>query len=540
MKKILTLSALALMALTANAKDYTDQLSVSLAGNPLGTQESTISVDEQGDGKYTLSLNNFQLAGLGGVGNIRLENVDATSYGETIHLSTSQTIVITEGDDENVGSWLGPMLGDVPVSLNANINGDDLYAVIKINGFGGVDVVFGDGGFQIKNSGFEEFHTATYVYQDTPYSSDEPNAWHSFNSGIATGDMAILTETALLVGSTSISEDVRPGSTGTKSVLLQSGMVLGFQPANGTMTTGQMQAGSIVATDPANCAFLDFENEALDGNGDPFYTVLNGTPDSLAVWVKFKQGVLSEDNADYKYATVSAVLTDGTRYQDPEVDTLTYNNVVAKAQNAQIESNNSTWQRLSIPFDYDTYAANGADAKALLVTISTNAQPGVGSSDAANPDQLYVDDIELIYNNSLKSLNIKGTEIALTDGTYSYTLNGMSGELTLDDITAVADGQGAYVNISCEQGEFTLMSSDNTMSGTMVVITVTSNDLLNTKTYTVFVEGVTTGIEKVETTTPNGIKAIYTIDGRRVNSMDAKGIYVVRKTDGTTVKIIKK
>ena len=168
MKKILTLSALALMALTANAKDYTDQLSVSLAGNPLGTQESTISVDEQGDGKYTLSLNNFQLAGLGGVGNIRLENVDATSYGETIHLSTSQTIVITEGDDENVGSWLGPMLGDVPVSLNANINGDDLYAVIKINGFGGVDVVFGDGGFQIKNSGFEEFHTATYVYQDTP------------------------------------------------------------------------------------------------------------------------------------------------------------------------------------------------------------------------------------------------------------------------------------------------------------------------------------------------------------------------------------
>ena len=49
-----------------------------------------------------------------------------------------------------------------------------------------------------------------------------------------------------------------------------------------------------------------------------------------------------------------------------------------------------------------------------------------------------------------------------------------------------------------------------------------------------------TGIDKVETTTENGVQAIYTIDGRMVNSMDAKGIYIVRKADGTTVKVLKK
>ena len=525
MKKIITLSALALMALTANAEDYTDQLSVALAGNPLGTQETTISVDAQDNCKYTLSLKNFQLAGLGGIGNIVLSDVDATEKSGRTVLAADQVIKITEGDDPNVSMWMGPMLGDVPVSLKADMTDDNLYAVITIDGFGGVDVVFGEGTYQIANSGFENFHTATYVDGETSYSSDEPNAWHSFNSGVATGSAAFLTKYALQNGSTSVSEDVRPGSTGTKSVLLKSGMVLGFQPANGTMTTGRMQAGSLEATDPANCAFLDFENEELDGNGDPFYTVIEGQPDSLAVWVKYQQG---QEQEEYKYASVSAILTNGGYYQDPGDSIAT--NVVAKASDTKIESNGFAWQRVVIPFDYATYASNNAAARALLVTISTNAQPGVGSSDEENPDQLYVDDIELIYNNNLTALNIKGTDIALEAGKADYELNGASGELSLNDITAEADGQGAIINTVIE----------NVEGGALVTVKVTSNDYLKTNTYTVNVKGVTTGIDKVESTTVNGVKAIYTIDGRRVSSMDAKGIYVVRKTDGTTVKVMNK
>ena len=281
------------------------------------------------------------------------------------------------------------------------------------------------------------------------------------------------------------------------------------------------------AADPGNCAFLDFENEAVDGNGDPFYTVLNGKPDALTVWVKFKQG---QDLGENKYATVSAVITDGTYYQDPEDPDETYTNVVAKAQNKTIESKDFTWQQLTIPFDYDTYASNNAEVKALLVTIGTNAQPGVGSKDANNPDEIYVDDIALVYNAGLESLKIKGTDVALEEGNTAYEVSGLTGELSLDDVVAVSDGRGAMVTKTIEAVD----------GGALVTVKVTSNDLKTVNTWTINVKGVSTGIDKVETTTENGVQAIYTIDGRQVNTMDAKGIYIVRKADGTTVKVLKK
>ena len=521
MKKIFTLVVEAVMALADNAKDYTGNLSVTMSGTPLGTQETKISVTEQGDGKYTLALNNFKLDLIGGVGNIVLTDVegvvDNTGNGKTF-LATDQVIQITKGDDPSVDTWIGPNLKDVPVSVKADMTESNLYAVIKIESFGGIDVVFGDGGYQLPNSGFEYFHKAT----SGDKTSDEPNAWHSFMS--CTGNLAMFVSG---VPHTFISDEKRPNSTGAKSVKITSGLVLGSIPANGTMTTGQMQAGEMDAADPGNCAFLDFENEKVDGNGDPFYTVLNGKPDALTVWVKFKQG---QDLGENKYATVSAVITDGTYYQDPEDPEETYKNVVAKAQNKTIESKDFAWQQLTIPFDYDTYASNNAEVKALLVTISTNAQPGVGSKSEDYPDELYVDDIALVYNAGLESLKIKGTDVALEEEKTDYEVNGLSGELSLDDVVAVSDGRGAMVTKTIEAVD----------GGALVTVKVTSNDYQKVNTWTVNVKGVSTGIDKVETTTENGVQAIYTIDGRQVSTMDAKGIYIVRKADGTTVKVLKK
>ena len=255
--------------------------------------------------------------------------------------------------------------------------------------------------------------------------------------------------------------------------------------------------------------------------------MLNGKPDALTVWVKFKQG---QDLGENKYATVSAVITDGTYYQDPEDPEETYKNVVAKAQNKTIESKDFAWQQLTIPFDSDTYASNNAEVKALLVTISTNAQPGVGSKSEDYPDELYVDDIALVYNAGLESLKIKGTNVALEEGKTDYKVSGLTGELSLDDITAVSDGRGAMVTKTIEAVD----------GGALVTVKVTSNDYQKVNSWTVNVKGVSTGIDKVETTTENGVQAIYTIDGRQVNTMDAKGIYIVRKADGTTVKVLKK
>ena len=540
MKRFFTsLLATAAFAVSSMATDYKDMMTVSLDGNPTTPTETTISVEKTDDSGYTLSLKNFVLYTTSGdqvypmpVGTIVLENVEAVTKGDVTTLKTSQDIEIAEGDDPTYeGSWIGPGLsaqGDlIPVNMTGEIRGDKFYTVININFMGmNIDVVFGNGGYQIENSGFENFHTATYVDGKNKYTSDEPNAWHSFNSGIATGSLSFLTKYALQNGNTSVSDDVRPGSTGTKSVAIKSSIVMGFQPANGTMTTGRLQAGSTTATDAANCSFLDMSSTDTDGNGDPFYTVLNGRPDALSVWVKYKQGQVNEQ---YPYATVSAVITDGTRYQDPEDKA--YTNVVAKAQDKTIESKGFEWQNLVIPFDYTSYASNNAQAKALLVTISTNAQPGVGSNDAENPDMIIVDDISLVYNSHLASLKVKGTEVEGFDkNVLSYDLKG-EGAVSVDDIEAVSDGQGAYVTKAIE----------GTDKGVKVTITVTSNDLKTTNVYTLNIEGATTtGINKVETTTGKGTAAIYNVNGQRVDNMSQKGLYIIRQADGKTVKVLKK
>lgn len=540
MKRFFTsLLATAAFAVSSMATDYKDIMNVSIDGNLSTPTENTISVEKTDDSGYTLSLKNFVLYVSSGdqvypmpVGTIVLENVEAVTNGDVTTLKTSQDIEIAEGDDPTYeGSWIGPALsaqGDlIPVNMTGEIRGDKFYTVININFMGmNIDVVFGNGGYQIENSGFENFHTATYVDGKNKYTSDEPNAWHSFNSGIATGTESFLTKYALQNGNTSVSDDVRPGSTGTKSVAIKSSIVMGFQPANGTMTTGRLQAGSITATDAANCSFLDMSSTDTDGNGDPFYTVLNGRPDALSVWVKYKQGQVNEQ---YPYATVSAVITDGTRYQDPEDKA--YTNVVAKAQDKTIESKGFEWQNLVIPFDYTSYASNDAQAKALLVTISTNAQPGVGSSDAENPDMIIVDDISLVYNSHLASLKVKGTEVEGFDkNVLSYDLKG-EGAVSVDDIEAVSDGQGAYVTKAVE----------GTDKGVKVTITVTSNDLKTTNVYTLNIEGATTtGINKVETTTGKGTAAIYNVNGQRVDNMSQKGLYIIRQADGKTVKVLKK
>ena len=541
MKKIYTFMAAAVMALTANAKDYVDQLAITLNGSAPITSEATISVNavEGENPTYTIVLNDFSFSGLP-IGDVTITNVSGTTTSSAggytfFNEVKNQEAAITNGS--SIAMLLG---GKVNVSILPGgwMNDKELHLVINlpvvIPAMGqDLDVVamFGDGGFQLPNPGFEDFHKATYTATDwlgnpTEYSSDEPNAWHSFNSGVATGAMASLTAMALQNGSTSISDDVRPGSTGKKSVKIVNSDVFGIA-ANGTMTTGQLQAGSIDAASTDNCSFLDFMNDAVDGNNDPFYTVFTGTPDAVSVWVKFKQGT---EMPEYPYATMSAIITDGTRCQDPAPADASTANIVAKAQNNTITSNEAEWQQLIVPFDYDTYTGNDAVAKAVLVTFSTNATPGKGSTNPESRDELYVDDIEFIYNAGLSKLAYNGTEVALEEGKYEYEIEDLAAtNVTVDQIEAVSDGRGAYVTTTVNP----------TPNGYKAITTVISNDFKTINTYTLNINNVTTGINSVENAADNTIEAIYNISGQRINEMQ-KGVNIVRMSDGTTVKVLKK
>ena len=229
---------------------------------------------------------------------------------------------------------------------------------------------------------------------------------------------------------------------------------------------------------------------------------MDGTPDSLAVWVKFKQ---QTPVAEHPYATISAALTDGTYYQDPQDKD--YTNVVATAKNAQIASNGFAWQHIVIPFKYND---NDVKAQTLLVTISTNADPGQGSP----ADSLYVDDISLIYNVDKPAVTVNGHAITLDNTEVSTTAT--------DPATAVV------VATTANKGSFAAVSElSSTADQRKLQLLYCSDDLKTIKTYTLVIDkGAETGISQIKTATNNDSK-VYDLNGREVKTMHHGNVYIL-------------
>ncbi len=452
MRKIFTLVFLAFIAIVARAADYTEPIVVTVNGNS-SEQSATISV-EQKSTTYDLTLKNFVLAtedGTMGVGNVVITGIEPVKVGDTVLLQTSRIVTVAPGDNPNTSSWIASALPPVPVNLVCKLENGHLRCHIDIDMTETlqqvIEVTVGKG-YQLQNRSFENWHTSMGEYV-------EPNGWHSFES--ASGSLASLAGHHIKK-----SDDAHSGSA---SACVFSTSILGIV-ANGTMTTGRLNAGSMIAADVSNNAYIDMSRTDVDGNGHPFYTPMYSRPDSIAVWVKFKQG---EPDADNPYATISAVITDGTYYQDPEDKE--YTNVVAKAKNDQIAQTDGEWVRVVVPFEY---MENTVNPKAILVTLSTNANPGKGSKG----DELLIDDMELIYNAKLTSLKVKGQEVDNFDSnklSYEMTVNE---PLTIDDIEAVADGKAALI-------EKKIAIKDNRQECQIIVY---GGDLGKVTTYTIVAE----------------------------------------------------
>lgn len=229
-------------------------------------------------------------------------------------------------------------------------------------------------GTQIPNSDFETWA------DDEGNTKVEPRCWHSFES--ASGALAGAAKGKIKQSET------RKG--GKYSCQLKSSSIFNIV-ANGTMTTGQLNAGNMSAANTDNHASLDINSTATDNYGDPFYALLNSCPDSLVLWVQFSQGTA---NSAHPYATVSAAITNGAYYQEPTVEGTDYSKVlVGYAENREIKTTGDNWKRLSIPFSYDKEKYKSNDPKAIMLTLSTNADAGQGSGG----DILLIDDLELIY-----------------------------------------------------------------------------------------------------------------------------------------------
>ena len=458
MRKLSTLFCAVLMTLSAMATDYKGNLTVSINGEG-STQPATISIVENA-GKYNLSILNFMLGegeSVLPVGNIVIENVTGAVAGNLTTLYVNKNITIQKGNVAGIAddAWLGPMLGEVPVKMSSSFNTNGFLGVNididMVSTLGQViKVTFENVGnhFQMPNSDFETWSNE----------NNAPKHWHGFESVKGKLSGTAKSKTKLVS-----SKNVRPGSKGLTSAVVTSTKVFTVI-ANGTMTNGRLAAGSMSATNSANHSETNLSSTDVDANGDPFATPMYAKPDSVKFWMRFTQ---AKAQASYPYAAFNAVITDGTYYQDPE--NKTYTNKVAVAAPNKADMTVGDWRLVSCPFDYASYAANGAEAKAILLTVSTNATPGKGSYSNGVADSVYVDDLELVYLADIKSVSFKGATLDLANTDI---------DIADDDVISASD---FVVEKIGEDAKVTTLVEANA-KGYQAVISVVSGDLNTQKT----------------------------------------------------------
>ena len=303
--------------------------------------------------------------------------------------------------------------------------------------------------YQFENPGFEQWDGG---------SNDEPTGWNSYPSANCSITIPFGCSTAKQKRHDRA--EGRPGSTGQYSCRIYSKSVLGVV-ANGALTSGQMQLNNINLNSNSN------GNRTIQTNDD-FNHRLNAKPDSIVFWAK----AVNASNASLSCCHL--YIHDNFNLQDPlagNEDSNYESHIVGKVPSYNFTNNGSTWQRHSAPIEYDGCQSN--DPQFVLITFSTNADAGGGSGN----DELYIDDIEFIYNANLSSITVNGTNIPnFNQNTTEYYVDVPCGATNYISATT-ASPRAEYT---------TSLSSD----GKTVTINVSHGD--KAKTYTVHYRGVMT------------------------------------------------
>lgn len=266
--------------------------------------------------------------------------------------------------------------------------------------------------YQVQNSGFEEWEDVAYTNDNNKITGEEPIHWNSFITG--TGGFK---STACQSSQLEKSSEFRPESSGKFSAKITDRWVLGSIYAQGNMTTGCINMGSMSANKAGKSAADNIAKRGKEslfsqaGNynytetsNNDFNQKFTGLPDAMHVWVKYVS-----TNSTYK-AKATTVLHTAGYYQDPEPDAKDCEGkVVASATNVNIQANyalNNGWQDLTIPFDYKM--TDGTKPAYALVSFSTNATPGKGTGN----DYMLIDDLEYLYYHAISDLKYNGATLA--------------------------------------------------------------------------------------------------------------------------------
>jgi len=428
MKKILTVLlafiAVVVQAVTVNDAAGTYKGMLNIGGQEYPNKEVYILPGAEA-GTITFVLPDFRYNGAP-LGDIVLVNLPMSAEGQlslenaTLYIraiSERATISVINGLEDGgtvYNSYINASSAQVLLSIGAPSLPEDILVLFAGNRENSKN-------YAVTNGGFEG-----------NWSNGEPTGWHSFNS--ATGDYVSFVQNTEQFTQ---SNDCRPGSTGSHSAMIQTKIVVGNN-ANGNCTNGRINAGSMTATDASGN--YNFSDPSASGYNTPFV----GNPDSLVFWAKYIPADQNPSNNINK-ARAHAVITTNARYQDPEASS--YASVkIAEAEVNYSATSSMGWQRLAIPFTYSSL--DPSSAAYMLITFTTNMTPGGGSSYSSGSlfnktyylDNVYLDDVEMVYNHALSSLTVDGQAVSFNNGQAVSSLTYSDSDYSLQ---ATTDGKAS-------------------------------------------------------------------------------------------------
>ena len=249
-------------------------------------------------------------------------------------------------------------------------------------------------GQQLPNNNFESWRNETS-------SRVAPTGWNSINT--ATGSYASSAANNFVTQASG-----RQGGSGSYCVQVSSKKVFTVV-ANGSLSTGRFNAGSMSASNTQNCTYTSTDNG--------YHHSFSAYPDSIYVWVKTSHNSTSTKSR-FNIVIHNNIKSSGNSnnaiYQDPAPTTsssifggTTINGIVgtdATGNEAKVVAKATwngrsagTWTQAKAAFNY---TSNNTTPSYILATFSSVETPGGGS----DGDYLQFDDAVLIYNTKLEEL----------------------------------------------------------------------------------------------------------------------------------------
>lgn len=121
-------------------------------------------------------------------------------------------------------------------------------------------------------------------------------------------------------------------------------------------------------------------------------------------------------------------------------------NLVAKCDYT-FSTTNSAWQTITVPLNYE----DGAAAPTKMNVIICGGDYWTRGNLKENTT-LLVDDVDFVYYSTLESLKVKGAQVALTSGTYNYTMTGKMP--TASEVEAVCKSQFANAAVAVDSESY--------------------------------------------------------------------------------------